>query len=152
MLQKATVIKADHLSTVISVMRTSGCDKCTLTESCVLCKKNIQTEAVNNVGAEEGDIVSIESPDQNILLYAAMIFVFPIISAFIGYAVLEKFNIADIYLNFTVVGIFLLFFFVSCYIMNRNAQKNEGVIITEIISASSEIDIDKEEIQNEANN
>ena len=86
---KATVIATDGKYAIVECERTSACDGCHKAENggCTVCSmmgadRKISTKAFNPMGAVVGDRVVIESNTGRILLYAALVFLLPLILAF----------------------------------------------------------------------
>lgn len=96
MTQKATVLELRGKNAVISVRRSSMCEGCEKKggcgSSCMAgdlfgANKTMTALASNEIGAQKGDIVEIESESRTVLGYAALIFLFPILVCAIAYSI-----------------------------------------------------------------
>jgi sigma-E factor negative regulatory protein RseC len=78
----------------VEVMRGTACGDC---GSCEVCKytSKIRVEAVNNVGAEIGDNVEIETKSSSIIGAAFLVYIVPFILFFVGYAIAAKLHMAE---------------------------------------------------------
>ncbi len=95
MLNTAVVIETDRDRAVVRVERKSACEGCHKAsggKDCAVCglvggNRTLDARAINSVGAEVGDTVEIESASSRVLLYAALVFILPIVLAFAGYGI-----------------------------------------------------------------
>lgn len=139
MKQKATVVKAEGTLAVISVMRSSMCDGChkNCDGGCSMHKifggdKKFEAEALNKIGAEAGDRVYVETPDKDVLSGAFLVFILPLIIAFVSYAVADIFFESNI--SFGVAfGVFILYYVILAVTESVRRKKEPPFIITEVI-------------------
>ena len=88
---EATVLSVNGHTAVVEVERLSACDGCHKSaEGCSACsllggKKKAAAVALNKAGAVPGDRVVVVSPSARIMFYAALVFIFPVVSALAGY-------------------------------------------------------------------
>lgn len=96
MRQRATVLELNGKNAVISVRRSSMCEGCEKKGGCgssctagelLGANKTMTVFASNEIGAEKGDIVEIESESRTVLGYAALIFLFPLVVCALAYSV-----------------------------------------------------------------
>ena len=93
MITEATVTAIEGKFAVVENERKSACDGCHKNidgNSCSICSlaggnRKISMRAYNKIGAEVGDRVEVETESSRVLWYAALIFLFPIFSAMVGY-------------------------------------------------------------------
>jgi len=83
---KATVVAVDGMFATVESVRASACDGCHKAKDggCSVCSlmgadRKISTRAYNPIGAVVGDQVVIESNSGRILLYAAIVFLLPLV-------------------------------------------------------------------------
>ncbi len=141
----ATVTAVNGTTATVETQRVSACEGCHKSEdgkACSVCslmggEQKFSAKANNEIGARVGDRVVIESATGRMMWYAAIVFLLPLILAFVGYGVAslitEKtvWQICGAAIGF--VGTFLLVFAYS-----RNIQKKRcDVVITEIISSET---------------
>ena len=86
MIQKAKVIgELDDGMVQIEVQRQSACGgRCEHCKGCPAPTQRIQAVAVNEVAAQEGDMVNVEAKTGQILLAAAIVYLLPLILFFGG--------------------------------------------------------------------
>lgn len=91
---KATVVAVDGKYATVESERMSACEGCHKSENggCTVCSlmgadRKITARAFNPLGAVVGDQVVIESSTERILLYAALVFLVPLISGLIFWGV-----------------------------------------------------------------
>lgn len=83
---KATVVSVDGDIAIVESTRASACDGCHKAKDggCSVCSlmgadRKISTRAYNPIGAVVGDRVVIESDTGRIMLYAALVFLLPLV-------------------------------------------------------------------------
>lgn len=123
---------------MVEVSRKSACEGChaKIDGECSACVsfggKSVTSKAANDVGAKVGDRVVIESASSTVLLYAAAVFLFPILLGIIGYFVGGIFDgFAPPYIG-AVLG-FILAFVIVWATLNKYAAKHTAVRITQIL-------------------
>jgi sigma-E factor negative regulatory protein RseC len=127
MIEDAIVIDIDNKGTKVRMIRTGDCLSCKMDKDDV-CYHEKQygariLYADNNVGAEVGDMVSIEISSGKLMKYSFLIYLLPIFFLFIGIGIGSKIaamnpalgkadNVAAV-VGFLTMGlsIFILFFF-----------------------------------------
>ena len=93
MTAEGTVIKiTDDTHAIVKTVRKSACAECHKKSDggCRACDiflgaDTIETNAVNRIGASEGDTVIVESTTSYVIFAAAVVFVLPILLALAGY-------------------------------------------------------------------
>ena len=138
MTQYAIVRRLPSVETAeVEIMRGTACgDSC---GSCEVCKYNakITVEAKNDLYAQVGDSVEIETRSSQVLGAAVLVYVVPFILFFIGYAIAGTLNMgqgASILLSF-------LFFAVGMLIavLVAKARRNSPIVyeITKILDSGA---------------
>ena len=87
----------EHNVAVVSVSRHAACDGCHKQEDgkgCSVCtllggKREATARAKNTLGATVGDVVEVEMASTRVLLYAALVFLLPIILSLAGYFIAD---------------------------------------------------------------
>ena len=141
-MQQIGIVRAvDGDFATVEVSRKSACEGCHANKDgeCSACVsfggKSVSTKAFNDVGAKLGDRVMLESASSTVLLYAAAVFLFPILLGIIGYFVGGLFSVsASPYIG-AVLG-FVLAFVIVWATLNKYAARHTAVRITQILSNS----------------
>lgn len=83
MTENGKVIKVENGNAIVSFNRQSMCGDCS---GCAVSKKNSRVDAtlINDLGAEEGDIVSVEFSDKEVIKASFFAYLIPLIMATIG--------------------------------------------------------------------
>ena len=133
--QSARVVETDGEYAVVEISRKTMCDGCHKMaegEECSAClsfgDKSAKARAYNEIGARVGDIVEVSAKSQRIIMYSAVLFLVPIIIAFVCYfTALEKF--AD---HSTLIALsgFIVSFAACCLILEKKAKKKPDLVIT----------------------
>lgn len=132
MKQKGTVIDTDKDFATVEVMRTSACVGCSKQEGCIACRKKTKTLAYNPIGAKKGDKVDLESKSSTVLLYAALVFVLPVLLAVSGY-VLASYLFKHTALQIIIPAcIFISAYVIIYFVFDRNPKTKKSVVITNI--------------------
>lgn len=84
--ERGFVIKKMHKGVLVSIPREVKCNGC---KHCVMAQDGLsmQAKAENKIGAEVGDFVLIRSSDINQVSDGFLLFIAPLIMAFIGYSI-----------------------------------------------------------------
>lgn len=137
---RATVISASGNIAVVETERFSACEGCDKnTEgNCSACtlmgggKKKARTNALNRIGAVPGDIVTVESSSNRMMLYAFLIFVLPIVAGLGAYYVSLRFLSESWSL---IIGVLAMFICMTCVVLySKWVERNRtDCVITEII-------------------
>ena len=91
--QVGTVVAVNDDIATVSFMRASACEGChKQAEGCAACSllggnRRHNARARNPIGARTGDRVRVATPEGRVVAYAALVFLFPILLAFCGYAI-----------------------------------------------------------------
>ncbi|MBN2057844.1 MAG: SoxR reducing system RseC family protein [Candidatus Saganbacteria bacterium] len=70
---------------LIAFQRSAACDKCRLCHN--VGEGLVGIEAVNDLGAKQGDIVEIEIPSQVIVKASFIVFIVPVLGLLLGYVI-----------------------------------------------------------------
>ena len=137
---KATVISTEGEFAVIKTERTSACEGChkATDGGCSVCSmlgsdKVLCTRALNKVEAKVGDTVMVESRTGRMLMYAALVFLLPLILALAGWGIASTltdrlyWHLIAAAIGF--VGCFAGLFFYSKHLKNSRCD----IEITEIL-------------------
>lgn len=132
---RAEIIKLENDKVVMEVKRAAGCSGCA--GGCASCSSGagntITIKAGNSIGARVGDIVEVESKSGLLLGYAALIFLLPLTSGFLGYFITNSIT-ANTALSYGIsAAMFILSVAVLFPLVNRAASKTENYIITSFI-------------------
>lgn len=88
--RRAKVIEGGEIATV-EIVRSSACEACHKNGAgCSACdiltmNRTVTAKAKNLIGAKPGDMVVIETPSGRVLGYAALVFLFPLVTALAFY-------------------------------------------------------------------
>ena len=123
---------------IVEVSRKSACEGCHANAdgNCSACitigKRTTVCRAENLVGAKVGDRVAVETESGTVLLYAAAVFLFPLILAVIGYfaATFIPYEAAP-YIG--AVSGFVIAFPTVVFTLNRKASKRLDVKIVQVL-------------------
>lgn len=141
---KAVVTEVSEKYSVVESERMSACEGCHKSaEGCSVCslmgsEKKISTKAINRIGAKVGDTVEIETESRRVMLYAAAVFMLPVLLclAFYGVASLIGFGETAQYV-FLAAGFVISLFFVWIY-SKFIVEKRIDAEIVEITDKKSE--------------
>lgn len=144
MTQKGRVIKTDENRATVEVIRMSACESCHKnSEECMICtlgggRRKINIEVENKCNAGVGDTVMLETDSKTVLLYAAAVFLFPILMAVAANIISVKvFALTGAQpLLFAAAGLILAFVIVY-FTVGRQAKKKSGIYMSQIIERES---------------
>ena len=96
---EAVVIAVENNTATVKLNRKSACDGCHKSvegKGCSVCSlmgadREFTSVAQNNVGAAVGDRVEVETASGRVLLYAALVFLLPILVALICFGIASAF-------------------------------------------------------------
>ncbi len=129
---KAKVISLSGSIATVETERISACEGCHKAEEgkgCSVCTlmgasdRKLQARAKNSVNAEVGDLVWIESATSRMMLYAALVFLLPLVLAGVGIGI--AFALTEDSMWYVIgggIGFVLSFLFVFVY--SRMVGKN----------------------------
>ncbi|MBQ8311108.1 MAG: SoxR reducing system RseC family protein [Clostridia bacterium] len=141
---KATVVAVDGDFATVESVRTSACEGCHKAEDggCSVCSlmgsdQKISTRAYNPIGAVVGDRVMVESNTGRILLYAAIVFLLPLVLGFLFWGLTAC--LTDSILWQVCGGCFgFVICFVGVFFYSRNKRKKSfDVEIIEIVESEN---------------
>ena len=94
---KAIVVSTNGIFATVEAERKAACDGCHKAEKggCSVCSlmggdRKIATQALNSIGAQIGDVVTIESKTTRMLWYGMLVFIFPIVIALLAWGVVSQ--------------------------------------------------------------
>ena len=122
----------------VEVLRGTACgDDCGSCEVCHYASK-IRVEAKNNIGAQVGDRVEIETQTSRVLSAAVLVYIVPFVLFFIGYAIAAALKMSEGYSMLMSFGFFAVGFVVIA-LVGRSHKKNPITYeITNIIGCGAE--------------
>ena len=122
----------------VEVLRGTACgDDCGSCEVCHYASK-IRVEAKNNIGAQVGDRVEIETQTSRVLSAAVLVYIVPFVLFFIGYAIAAALIMSEGYSMLMSFGFFAVGFVVIA-LVGRSHKKNPITYeITNIIGCGAE--------------
>lgn len=138
---KATVIATDGEYATVETERTSACEGCHKSDDgkgCSVCslmgsQRKISTRAINRIGAQVGDTVSIEARTDRVMGYAALVFLLPLVLALVGYGIASLFTASTVW-RAVGAGAGLAITFMGLFFYSRALQTKKCEIeITEIL-------------------
>ena len=134
MKQEAIVISTDGDKATVSILRKEACSHC---EGRAVCgtAKMMNVTVKNSVGAVKGDTVTIETPTENVLGYAALVFLAPVLLAVTLYLVFSGIN-KTLSVVLPICGFVLPF--IVALIIDRKKREERIPVITEILQVCGE--------------
>ena len=143
---EATVVELKNGRAIVESQRLSACEGCHKSaegeNACSVCSllggdRAIRTEAENSVGAKVGDRVVIESRTGRMLLYAALVFLLPVVVALCAYGIVALFcEIEGWRLGASAAS--LICAFLGLFAYSKSVQRKRcDVEITEIVQDAS---------------
>ena len=113
----------------ISVPRKSACGHdCEECAGCGMTGAAIRARARNDVGAQKGDKVVVESSTKKLLGVVALVYLLPVVGFLLGYFLTEGL-MAENWRYVTALAAAALFFLPSVF-YDRHARKNESLTYT----------------------
>ena len=147
---KAVVIETNGFLATVEAERASACEGCHKKEGehgCSVCslvggERKFRATADNQIGARVGDTVFVESPTSRVMLYAALVFLCPLLAAFAGWWIARLFIEQTYFLLIGAGSAFVVSFFVLHVYSNFLRKKQPDVVITEICAPSDKSSFD----------
>lgn len=138
---KAIVTEIHDTYAIVVTERTSACDGCHKAQEggCSVCSlmssdRKMSARASNEIGAQVGDRVAIESDTGRMLFYAALIFVLPLVLGIVAWAIVSAFTDSTAAQALGGFGGFLLCF-LAVFLYSRSLKDRRCEIkITEILT------------------
>ena len=126
---------------IVETERKSACDGCHKSENgegCAMCRifggsAKVSAKARNTVGAAVGDKVEIASSSARMLLYAAAVFILPIVLAIAAYFVANSFGQSEGICGIAALGAFVATFSVVAVISKLVLSKRCDIEIVKIL-------------------
>lgn len=133
MQQSGIVVSKEGDFCTVEVMRTSACVGCSKQEGCISCKKKITSRAYNPEGnADIGDVVTLESRSSQILFFAVIVFVLPIVLALVTFFVVEKIASSSGVGLIAGACIFILSYVTIYLTLEKKPDVAKSVVIVEV--------------------
>ena len=158
MRQRARVISAsaDGRRATVKVSRSSMCEGCEKIGGCgkgcslsgIVASENAKTmtaDAVNEIGAETGMLVEVESASSRVLGSAALVFLLPLLICAGGYALGKRLFGTDQAGVLAAIAGFALTFLLIALVDRLFLSKKTAVRIVKILSEDEEEEEDKAE-------
>ena len=133
MQQSGIVLAKEGEFCTVEVMRTSACVGCSKQEGCISCKKKITSKAYNPIGADVGDLVTLESRSASVLFFALIVFVLPIVAAIAGYFIAEKIIGTSVGGLIASACIFVLCYVIIYFTLEKKPEVAKSVVITKAV-------------------
>lgn len=135
MRQKAVVLETNGNIAKVRVQRSSMCAGCAQRGSAETCacgalmgaKQEMISEAVNEIGAQPGEDVMIETASSVVLGYAALVFFVPLVAFFLFYTAAETLCTA-VYIPWLSGCVGFVLSFVLILLLDRNKRKRSSQI------------------------
>lgn len=141
------VVERQGSLAVVEVKRTSACEGChkTAEGDCSVCtlmggesSRVTRTVVQDPIGAVVGDMVRIESPARNVLLWAAAVFLLPLLAAAGGFAIVQGLSQEPVW-QAAGAGVGLLLCFLGLRVASARMKKRmPDAVITEIICTKND--------------
>jgi len=138
-MKKTGIVKeVNNAFALVGVSRKSACEGChaNFDGNCSACvifgDKETFCKAENSIGAKVGDRVVVETASHTVILYAAAVFLFPVILAIIGYFVGTLISDVGAPIFGALIG-FALAFVIVWLTLDRTASKRLDVKIVRIL-------------------
>ena len=90
MRQTGVVVSTNENTAILKMQRHSACGSCGGCGMGSEDSKNMQIQAVNRIGATEGDFVEVDVSTPNVLKAAAIAYVIPLMVLFVGIVISNK--------------------------------------------------------------
>ncbi len=144
MRQTAWVKEVNGNVATVEVTRSSACEGCKSKEdgTCSACSllgsgKKASARADNSIGAKVGDRVEVETPSQKVILYAAVIFLMPIVLGLLGFLLGSLISQSQaVRYGISLAG-FVAAFVIAYFVFDKKAAKRTDVKIIRIIPKDS---------------
>ena len=134
MKQNAIVIKTESDRATVSILREEACSHCAGRAVCGNAK-TVNVRAKNPNGAIVGDTVVIETPTENVLAYAALVFLAPVLLAIVLYLIFSQINTV---LAIVFAGCGFVVPFIIAFVIDKIKRDERTPVITEILRSDSE--------------
>lgn len=123
---QGTVLKIDGDYAIVGVKRHSACDTCRA-QCGGHCDKasTVETKVLNSLNAKKGDEVELFSKTSAVMGGAILVFILPIVMAFIGYAIPSLLNLKMVISALSSLVFFLMTFFVIWKIWGKKEKFTE---------------------------
>lgn len=126
MRQKAVVLDTEQNIATIRVLRSSMCEGCAQRGSHASCacgellgaNRVMTAKALNEIGAQPGDDVEIETESSVVLGYAALVFLLPVAAFFLLYALADSLSASE-YVPWIVAAAGFLCSFLPAILVDR---------------------------------
>lgn len=147
MTAKGTVLSADKDHALVEVRRRAMCDGCpndpsnpdSCGHACAMGsllgdRKNMTVSVKNTLGAQPGDTVELESPDRSVLASAFLVFILPLILAFIFWFAAGKITSNELAAYAAAAAGFVLSFVICLAVEKKTKKTGTKIAMRSIIS------------------
>lgn len=134
MTQQGIVSAKDEHYVYVTVRQTTACEGCHKADGCEGCTSVLEVKAHNDCSAEVGDTVSIETATGRVLLYAFLIFVFPLFPAAAAYFAVRSVTGGQWLPILAAVGALALFYLFMRLTLDKRSEKRCDRRASEIIN------------------
>lgn len=132
MQKQAFVLQTNGEEATVAVLRQEACASCH--SACAGCSRTIRAKAKNTVGAQVGDTVCLESDGRRLTAMAFLVFVLPILLAFLGYALGRSLSLNPSAAAWLAAGIGSAALFLAAALCNRALKARCDLQIVMILS------------------
>jgi positive regulator of sigma E activity len=126
------VIKINKNKATVLISFPDSCDSCEFSNFCRIDKNGREIVCRNDIGADVGDIVSLDTKGKNVVLALGLNFVLPLIFLILGVFIGKQTLQTDL-AGFSLGIGFMFLYFLVFLIVDKRLLKN-GSILPEIIS------------------
>lgn len=142
----ATVVSVspDGRTAIVETARKSACEGCHKGgDGCAACSllgpdRKISCRAENAAGALPGDRVMIESSSSRMILYAAVIFILPVLAGLAAYLTASAFGASAVLRGAAAAAAFLLVFAGAAFWSSAVSRRRPDVFVSAVLSRPGE--------------
>lgn len=133
--QNARVISVERGFATVEIKRLAACDTCHKAESgCAVCSLlssgAVHTSRVKDpIGVSVGDRVLLVANDSRILLYSLLVFILPLVSAAVAYAVAALVGASLVWRVASAAFFFIAFYVLLYFTVNKSEKRSPGIRI-----------------------
>ena len=133
MLETGVITKTDGQTATVRIDKAQACSHCK--SKCMESNGSMITEALNPIGANVGDMVSLEVNPKTALTATLMVFGLPLLAMFVGVLIANRVTDSQIYIILAGFIMFLLTLIpVKIYDNHLRKMGTCSITITEILS------------------
>ena len=122
--EQGIVVKVSSTGAIVKTLRSEACESCSAKHSCSSQGNDMEVEAVNRVGAKEGDRVVLEIKNSPFLKATFLLYVFPVLCMILGAVLGEKFA-PEFEMDGNTLSVLFafIFFFFSIWVVKTKGEK-----------------------------